>query len=290
MRNERDIDEIKLRGKKQLLLILAVCVVMASIVLAAAFGQRARSPAPEPPPDTPETQGVSAESAPGEDPAYLPVYAPRTEIPPVELDDPAGLKLVALTFDDGPHPEHTPRLLDILREEGVRATFFVIGLNIEKAPEPLARAAAEGHQIGNHTYHHKDLTKLGPERRAEEIESCAALIEDVTGRRPNLLRPPYGVQSAALQAGADTPLIYWSIDPEDWRTRDADKTYRHVMERVRDGDIILMHDWYGESVDAAERLIPALKAQGFTLVTVDQLLAARGGAGPGDAVRKRPAE
>ena len=210
--------------------------------------------------------------------------------PEPDIDELEGQKLIALTFDDGPHPELTPLLLDFLWEQEVHVTFFVLGCNVEDTPDTLRRAAAEGHQIGNHTYHHKNLTTLGPERRRAEINSGAALIESLTGQRPTAMRPPFGEYNKTVQAEADTPLIFWSIDPADWRTRDADKTYQHVMERVQDGDIILLHDWYPESVEAAKQLIPALKAQGFMFVTVDQLLAARGGAGPGEAVRKRPVE
>ena len=210
--------------------------------------------------------------------------------PAPDIDELEDKKLIALTFDDGPHPELTPWLLDFLWEQDVRVTFFVLGCNVEETPDILRRAAAEGHQIGNHTYHHKDLTKLDSDRRRTEINSGAALIESLTGRRPTIMRPPYGAYDRTVQDEADTPLVFWSIDPTDWRTRDADETYRHVMERAQDGDIILLHDLYTETVEAAKRLIPALKAQGFVFVTVDQLLAVRGGAEPGEAVRMRPVE
>ena len=215
----------------------------------------------------------------------------RTEYDPAsDIDELDGQKLIALTFDDGPHLELTPWLLDFLWEQDVRATFFVLGCNVEEAPDILRRAAAEGHQIGNHTYHHKDLTTLSPERRRTEINSGAALIESLTGRRPTVMRPPYGEYNRTVQDEADTPLVFWSIDPADWRTRDADETVRHVMERAQDGDILLLHDLYEETVEAAIKLIPALRAQGFVFVTVDQLLAVRGEAAPGEAVRMRPAE
>jgi len=287
MRSKRtgNREEKKLRGKKHLLALLAVCVALASMVLAAAHVQRARSPVPAPPTDS---QGTSSDAAPEEEPA-IPVHAPHTEIPTLAPGELEGRKLVALTFDDGPHPEHTSRLLDVLRSERVRATFFVLGTQAEKNPDVLLRAAADGHQIGNHTYNHKDLTKLGPEQRGTEIERGAALIEDLTGLRPAVMRPPYGASNKAVQDAADTPLILWQIDPRDWSTRDADKSYEHVMVHVQDGDIILLHDIYEATVDAAERLIPALKAQGYIFVTVDQLLDARGGAGPGEIVRNRPA-
>ncbi|MCL1952708.1 MAG: polysaccharide deacetylase family protein, partial [Oscillospiraceae bacterium] len=209
---------------------------------------------------------------------------------PLKPEDLEGQKLIALTFDDGPHRVNTPRLLDILEAEGVRVTFFVLGCNAETLPDIPRRAADGGHQVASHTWHHKDLTKLGAAQRRAEIEDTAALLEHITGLRPTAMRPPYGAQNEAVRAAADTPLILWSIDPVDWKTRDADKTYAHVMAHVRDGDIILLHDIHAPTIDAAEKLIPALKAQGYIFVTVDQLLAARGGAAPGEVVMKRPGE
>jgi len=213
---------------------------------------------------------------------------PPTQPPPTENSGPQTGKLVALTFDDGPHPEITPLLLDFLQGQGVHVTFFVLGCNVVNTPDILRRAAAEGHQIGSHTYGHKNLTTLSAERRQSEIERNAALIEELTGKRPTVMRPPFGEQNAALQNAVNTPLLLWSVDPKDWSTRDADRTFRHVLERVKDGDIVLLHDVYPESLEAAKRIIPALLAQGYTFVTVDQLFAARGGAQPGDVVRNRP--
>jgi len=142
--------------------------------------------------------------------------------------------------------------------------------------------------VASHTYNHKNLAKLGPERLAKEIEDTAVLLESLTGARPTAMRPPYGEQNAAVQAAAGTPLILWSVDPKDWSTRDADKSTSRIMDQTRDGGIILLHDVYAETIAAAERIIPALKAQGYTFVTVDQLIAARGGAQPGDVVYNRP--
>jgi peptidoglycan/xylan/chitin deacetylase (PgdA/CDA1 family) len=130
--------------------------------------------------------------------------------------------------------------------------------------------------------------KLGPEQLAREIEDTAALLESLTGFRPTAMRPPYGEQNAAVQAAAGTPLIHWSVDSRDWSLRNADKIYNRVMDQTADGDIILLHDIHAESIEAAKRIIPALKAQGYIFVTVDELIAARGGAEPGDVVYNRP--
>ena len=218
------------------------------------------------------------------DPAYTEPATQPTR-PPQELE---GRKLIALTFDDGPHATNTPRLLDFLKAQDVRVTFFVLGGSAELYPDIVRRAAQEGHQVASHTYSHKDLTKLGAQRLADEIEDTAVLLESLTGARPTTMRPPYGAQNAAVQAAAGTPLILWSLDPKDWSTRDADKSYSRIMEQTRDGEIILLHDIHPQTIDAAIRVIPALKAQGYTFVTVDELIAARGGAKPGDVVFNRP--
>jgi len=216
------------------------------------------------------------------DPAYA--LPPEPDVSGLE-----GKKLVALTFDDGPHGTLTPRLLDFLKEQGVHATFFVVGSSAALYPDIVRRAAAEGHQVGSHSYTHKDLTKVSAQTRGEEIERSAALLEELIGYRPTVMRPPYGAQNAAVQNASDVPLILWSIDPRDWETRNADKTYTRVMANARDGDIVLMHDIHAQTIDAAMRVVPALKAEGYTFVTIDQLIAARGGAQAGDVIYNRPA-
>ena len=222
-----------------------------------------------------------------------PSTSPYSSYPGPPAPDISGLegkKLVALTFDDGPHPELTPQLLDFLREEQVRATFYVLGCWVRNTPEIILRATGEGHQIGSHTYLHKDLTKLDEAARAKEIEKNAALLEGLLGYRPTTLRPPGGfyddaVRAAAAQAGV--PLILWSVDPKDWRDQDAETVTAHVLEKAHDGCIVIMHDYYPTSIEAAMRIIPALKAEGYTFVTVDELVTARGGAQAGDVVRER---
>jgi len=277
----------RLRGKTVLLGILAVCVGFATVALAITYASRAERPPGPTTAQLPIGQQSEPQSAePITQPTTAEPTAPPT-LPPITVGNLEGKKLVALTFDDGPHSTYTVRLLDFLREQDVPVTFFMLGCNAVGVPDIPRRAAAEGHQVGSHTYNHKDLTKLSAVRLSEEIESCAALLEELTGQRPTVMRPPYGAQNAQVRAAAGTPVILWQIDPKDWSTRNADKTYQHVMEYVQDGDIVLMHDCYAETIEAAKRIIPALKAQGYTFVTVDQLLAARGGAEPGETVFKR---
>ena len=287
MRKERHnrTKKSRLRGKWIALEILIICVGLALLTVAALNSGWISTASPVPPP---ETESSTAEPTTTAEPTAT--ESETTTLPPLDIGELEGKKLVALTFDDGPQRTQTTRLLDFLKEQDVRVTFFMIGVSVKEAPEIVRRCAREGHQVASHTYNHKDLTKLGPERLAQEIGDTAALLEELTGYRPTAMRPPYGAQNAAVQAAAGTPLILWSIDPKDWSTRDADKSYNRVVSNVRDGDIVLLHDLYSASVEAAERIIPALKEQGYTFVTVDQLLAARGGAEAGNVVYNRPGE
>lgn len=197
----------------------------------------------------------------------------ETEVKDESLKD---KKLIAITFDDGPHETLTPRLLDILKKEDVKATFFVLGSRAKYHPDILKRAADEGHQIGSHTYNHKELPKLSEHERLKEIKDTADLIEQTIGKRPSAMRPPYGSISDSVKKDAGALLILWSIDPEDWKYRDADTVYHNVTGPVRDGDIILLHDIHKTSVDATEKIIPKLKEEGYIFVTVNQLIGARG--------------
>jgi peptidoglycan/xylan/chitin deacetylase (PgdA/CDA1 family) len=202
-----------------------------------------------------------------------PANPPQT-IDPSQL---AGKKLVALTFDDGPHPTNTSNLLDILKQEDVQATFFVLGTRVDYYGDIVRRAYQDGHQIASHTRNHKDLTKLSAADRGREINSTIASIEGTIGVKPTAMRPPYGALNEAVKADAGMALVLWSVDPEDWKYRDADTVYNHVMSRTRDGSIVLLHDIHATTVQAAAKIVPALKAEGYTMVTVDQLIKARGG-------------
>ena len=202
------------------------------------------------------------------------VTTPPAQTPP---SVPANAKLVAITFDDGPHKTLTPRLLDVLKKEGTPATFFMLGNRAVYYPEIVKRAAAEGHQVASHTMNHKNLTRLSEGERSMEIGKAAEILRKAMGAKPTAMRPPYGALNDGVKKAAGTPIILWSLDPEDWRYRNADTVYQKVMSKAKDGDIILLHDIHETSVAAAARIIPALKAKGFTLVTVDQLLNARKG-------------
>ncbi len=201
---------------------------------------------------------------------YLPAQAAAANAPL-----PSG-PFVALTFDDGPKPETTPRLLDGLSRRGVRATFFVLGLQVEGNEDLLRRMANEGHQIGMHTAHHKVLADLGPADFYAEVDQLRFTLTALLGPENYMLRPPYGMIGHGGKDRAAAPIVLWSVDPEDWSDHDAARIAAHIADRAQDGDIILLHDIYDASVDAALQAVDALMARGYTFVTVEELFALRG--------------
>lgn len=187
-------------------------------------------------------------------------------------------KLVALTFDDGPYGEVTNRILDVVEqyaEYGVHVTFFALGSQAEKFPNTVKRAADLGCEVANHTYSHKNLTKISEDERTSQVEDTADIIESITGTRSKLVRPPYGAKNDDVRATVKYPLILWSIDTLDWKTRDTDSTVAEALKAV-DGDIVLMHDVRDDTAAAAEQIIPALVEQGYKLVTVSEMFEAKG--------------
>ncbi|HJC79847.1 MAG: polysaccharide deacetylase family protein [Lachnospiraceae bacterium] len=180
---------------------------------------------------------------------------------------------VALTFDDGPSSEYTPLLLDGLRERNVKASFFVIGSNIEKegGEEIIRRIYEEGHLIGNHTWHHVDLSDLSTEDAWKELEMTDSLIKAVTGEETALVRPPFGEFPRSMEE-PDKLYVKWTVDSRDWVTKDTQEIVRKVVTDTEENDIILMHDCYETSVEAALQIIDTLSERGYEFVTVDRLL------------------
>ncbi len=204
-----------------------------------------------------------------------PITEENVEIDKDDVNELRDKKLIALTFDDGPHQTNTPKLLDYLEQENVKATFFVLGSRIEYNTDIVRRIVKDGHQIGSHTYHHKRLTKLSQEELAFEINATNELIYQITNIITNAVRPPYGEYNEDVKSSCQMPIINWSVDPEDWKYRDADIVFNSVVSKADDGDIILLHDIHKTSVDAVKRIVPHLKEQGFTFVTVEMLIKAR---------------
>jgi len=187
---------------------------------------------------------------------------------------PAGY--VALTFDDGPSATHTPRLLDGLAERGVRATFFLVGYRLEGNEALVRRIQAEGHQIGNHSYDHAQLDILPTQEALKDLTQCDLALCTLLGEGDYWIRPPYGSISEIELEELDVPVVGWSVDPRDWERRNAAAIAADIVACARDGDIILLHDCYASSVDAALLAVDALLERGLQPVTVEELLQRRG--------------
>lgn len=183
-----------------------------------------------------------------------------------------GRKAVALTFDDGPHKTCTPILLDGLKERGVHATFFLMGENIAGNEALVQRMQEEGHLVANHSYRHVQLTKAGEDAVCESIERTGTIIEGITGSSPQYLRPPYGDWNENLECRMNLTTVFWTIDSLDWKLKNTEKITKRVLKKTGDGDIILMHDIFPTSVDAALEIVDTLQRQGYTFVTVDELM------------------
>lgn len=178
---------------------------------------------------------------------------------------------LALTFDDGPHPQITPQVLDILARQQVKATFFVVGAHVAGQEALLQREYREGHEIGNHSWNHPDLTKLTPEDTEAQIQSTQKVIAAAGVPAPRILRPPYGAINQMVAAHNHLSVVRWNVDPEDWKYQDAPAILASTLAQARPGAIILMHDIYPSTAAALEPVIVALKQQ-YQFVTASQLL------------------
>lgn len=187
-------------------------------------------------------------------------------------------KLIALTFDDGPHPKETHQILDVLDKYNVKATFFVVGKHANWYSEPLKRAAKEGHEIGNHTFSHPDISNLSTDDIKGEIKECEDTLIKLTGIKPTLFRPPYGSYSrdklAEIAKESGYKIILWTtIDAKDWKNPPSSQISDTIVNKVQNGDIILLHD-YGtkNTVEALDRIIPTMMKKGYKFVTVSELI------------------
>lgn len=180
-------------------------------------------------------------------------------------------KRIALTFDDGPDPKVTTQILDTLDKYDAKATFFMLGSRVEYYPEITKRIFDAGHELGNHTWNHPDLTKLSAEKVNKEITRTSGIIEKVTGKKATVFRPPYGAVNAVVRAQTDLPVILWEVDTLDWKHRNADKILEKVKGMAEDGSVVLMHDIHQSTADGLEAVLLYLKGEGYIFVTVSEL-------------------
>ena len=184
---------------------------------------------------------------------------------------------IAMTFDDGPHPKNTPRLLTMLRERNIKATFYVIGQSVDLYPQIVRRTVAEGHEIGNHSHTHRLLSKMSDDGIRKELSSCRDAIARAAGVQPRTMRPPYGGllqrQREWIHAEYNYPTILWSVDPLDWKRPGASVVSSRILAGASNGGIVLAHDLHAQTVDAMPATLDGLLRRGFKFVTVSQLLA-----------------
>lgn len=179
---------------------------------------------------------------------------------------------VALTFDDGPNSCYTPEVLDLLKEYEIPATFFLQGQCLAGNEEIVRRMKEEGHLIGNHTFHHIQLTKVTKEMARDEVLKTSNAIYEITGEYPVYIRPPFGAWQEGLDLAVTMIPVLWDIDSRDWESQNTDAICRTVLPNVKDGSIVLMHDGYRTTVEACKRIIKELKEEGYRFVTVQELI------------------
>src|ERR1700760_532661 len=218
---------------------------------------------------------LSALAAGAQDPS--PTQTPSSAKPATYAQARVDQPYIAMTFDDGPSAENTPRLLEMLKQRNIKATFFLIGQNVVANPELVRRILAEGHEIGNHSWTHPQLSKLSDDRVTAEITKTQDAIKDASGYTPTLLRPPYGAITARQREWIENQfglnIILWSVDPFDWKKPGASVITQRILSQTRPGAIILSHDIHKQTVDAMPATLDALIAKGYKFATVSQLIA-----------------
>lgn len=183
----------------------------------------------------------------------------------------ADVKVAALTFDDGPKAGTTDVLLDGLKERNVKATFFLIGMQVKGNETIVEQMYREGHQIGNHTFEHVNLKEYSEDGQKCQLLLCNEAVSQVIGREPHFIRPPFGEISDSLKSWVRTPIIMWSVDTKDWTGKSASDIADYIVKNIQPGDIVLLHDIYKESVKGALMAVDTLKKQGYEFVTIEEL-------------------
>ncbi len=184
--------------------------------------------------------------------------------------------MLALTYDDGPRTDVGERLMNVFEQYGQRTTFFMVGSRVASRASELSRMVASGHEVANHTYDHVYLNKAGAETIQNQVAACNNIIEQTCGVRPRVMRLPGGNKNATVLVNVSMPIILWNVDTRDWSHRDTQKTIDAIIGKVKDGDIVLMHELYESTAAASEYVVPKLTEQGFQLVTVSELAALKG--------------
>lgn len=208
----------------------------------------------------------------GEDEKAAVLTMSQKEILRSALDGKEDKGKVALTFDDGPHPYYTEQILDGLKQRGIRATFFVTGMNAEKYPKIIQRMYEEGHVIGNHTFYHTQLTKRNRKEFKEELIRTNEVISKITGEDVIYVRPPYGSWDKNFETELNMFPVLWTVDPLDWCSTNVACITENVVKKVEENDIILMHDYYPSTVTAALNIVDELTEEGYSFVTVEEIM------------------
>lgn len=245
--------------------------LLPAILLATAtFATAAPIAAPaKPAPATPAP--ATAAPAPAATPAPAP--APQITFSQCRVEGP----YIAMTFDDGPHGANTPRLLDMLKQRGIKATFFVVGQCAAEFPDIMKRIVAEGHEIASHSWSHPLLSKMGEESVSDQLQKTHDIIKQTTGVEPKIMRPPFGAFTPNQRAWANKKwgykIIMWDVDPLDWKVRNAEHVKSEILKKTVAGSIILTHDIHKSTIDAMPETLDGLTAKGFKFVSVSELLA-----------------
>lgn len=232
----------------------------------------AEKPVPEPEPEPEPGPKPEPDPNPTPEPDPKPNPIPEPEPNPIDPSKP----MIAITYDDGPNWGSTERILNVLKAHNAKATFFVLGDRVASREAILQRQVAEGHEIGNHSYGHPDLTSISYAAIQWQIANTQDVVYKATGVLPKIARPTYGAFSQTVKEAVTLPLINWSVDTRDWESRNANSVYNIILNNVKDGDIVLMHDIHEPTATASEMVIPELVKRGYQLVTVSELFAHKG--------------
>ena len=211
-----------------------------------------------------QKQKAAAESPAVEEPTPTPTPVPKA-------------KAVALTFDDGPSRDNDGTILEALQANGAHATFFVLGNRARVDGDIMQMILDAGCEIASHSWDHPQLSKIKWKKAKSQIDRTDRIVSKLlNGYQISLLRPPYGSISKTMRKKVEKPMILWSLDTEDWKSRNAKKVFNRVKKEVKDGDIILMHDIHPETAEAVKKIVPWLSEQGYDMLTVTELMARKG--------------